>query len=351
MSEPPEQLPARLQALLDEARTADEPAPEDRRRVHAALMASIGAAPPPASTAGNSSAAPPGPWAGLASGAGLKLAAGLAVLGGLAAAVMWAPQAEPGGPPTGTALASEPHAATRDRMAPTPAARPAQPQGGLAQAMGPDGTPAGDGENHQAVGGAPATGENVPADDRTQAAAPHLQADPQDHKLDHQQNHKQDHKQDHKLDNKLDNKAAVGTRTHGPHKAHATDRRTTTTDHSHRGTRLAHPAAPQASPAPPTASNRAATDPGLGRELTLIRIATAAVHRGQHGRALQALRDHARDFPSGALTQEREGLRVLALCGSDRLEAGRRARGLFLERHPHSPLAARVRNACGGDRE
>ncbi|AKF03939.1 hypothetical protein [Sandaracinus amylolyticus] len=56
-----------------------------------------------------------------------------------------------------------------------------------------------------------------------------------------------------------------------------------------------------------------ADDP-LARELALVRRATDALRAGDATGALRALDEHARDHTHGALAQEREVLRVIALC-------------------------------------
>jgi hypothetical protein len=47
------------------------------------------------------------------------------------------------------------------------------------------------------------------------------------------------------------------------------------------------------------------------------------------------------------LGEERTAARVVALCGAGRQAEGRSLATTFLARHPSSPLAPRVRSACG----
>lgn len=81
----------------------------------------------------------------------------------------------------------------------------------------------------------------------------------------------------------------------------------------------------------------------LEAELALIRDARAQTDP-QH--ALTRLDDHARTFPSGSLADEREALRVLALCKLDRLAQARTAARALVESRPSSPLLDRMREGC-----
>lgn len=81
-------------------------------------------------------------------------------------------------------------------------------------------------------------------------------------------------------------------------------------------------------------------------ELTLIRGATRAIRDRQPGRALALLSEHARHYPRGMLTQERDGLRAIALCAAGRTSEGLVERERFLRTAPRAPLAGRVRDAC-----
>jgi hypothetical protein len=59
------------------------------------------------------------------------------------------------------------------------------------------------------------------------------------------------------------------------------------------------------------------------------------------------LAEHAAQYPSGALREEREGIRVVALCRAGREAEGKAAAERFLARSPRSTLVARIRAACG----
>jgi hypothetical protein len=92
----------------------------------------------------------------------------------------------------------------------------------------------------------------------------------------------------------------------------------------------------------------ARTDRGFGRALDLLRSARRALDGDSPAAALALLDRYAVEFPRGsALQPEYEATRVLALCAAGRTEAGERARDHFLEKQSASPLAERVRMACG----
>ena len=87
--------------------------------------------------------------------------------------------------------------------------------------------------------------------------------------------------------------------------------------------------------------------PGLAAELGLIRAATRALRDRQPRVALQHLQEHRFRFPRGLLAQERGGLQALSLCELGRLAEGRLAKRRFLQQAGDSPMAARVKAACG----
>ena len=63
--------------------------------------------------------------------------------------------------------------------------------------------------------------------------------------------------------------------------------------------------------------------------------------------ALDTLALYTRTFLRGALAEEAAALRVEALVASGDATEARRAAAAFLERHPNSPYAQRVRSASG----
>jgi hypothetical protein len=94
-----------------------------------------------------------------------------------------------------------------------------------------------------------------------------------------------------------------------------------------------------------------AVDPnaGLEAEMRCVRAADAALRGGNVAEAEGLLEQHAREFPAGALSEERDGLRIVASC-QRRDSDSQRAAAQFLERAPRSLLAGRVRAACSPHR-
>jgi hypothetical protein len=76
-----------------------------------------------------------------------------------------------------------------------------------------------------------------------------------------------------------------------------------------------------------------------------VRAAHDALREGRPAAALERMDEHRRAYPNGALSEEREALRVGALCALGRSDAQAEARA-FLANHPASPFVARVREAC-----
>jgi hypothetical protein len=112
------------------------------------------------------------------------------------------------------------------------------------------------------------------------------------------------------------------------------------------------PISPKAARARPTAppSDRARasrTTADLEGEARLLEQADADLRRGDANAALARLAEHAAKYPAGALREEREGVRVVALCRAGREAEGKAAAERFLARSPHSSLATRIRAACG----
>jgi hypothetical protein len=122
------------------------------------------------------------------------------------------------------------------------------------------------------------------------------------------------------------------------------------------------PAAPRVEPAPvaPTArrsARRHARKPSapsfapvgnsgsLSAEIALLAQAQKALRARDGHEALRLARQHAANFPSGALYEERVGIEAIAHCVlGEREHPAVRA---FLARSPRSPLSARVRKECG----
>jgi hypothetical protein len=100
----------------------------------------------------------------------------------------------------------------------------------------------------------------------------------------------------------------------------------------------------------PTDAAPAKPNQDLDAEMKLIRAADAALRGGRSSEALSLLAQHSEQHPSGLLVQEREGLSLLARCQSGGRAAVQAAAERYLARAPRSPLAPRLRSACGIDR-
>jgi hypothetical protein len=102
---------------------------------------------------------------------------------------------------------------------------------------------------------------------------------------------------------------------------------------------------PVAAPSRPSRPARPNSD--VEGEVRLLEGADADLRRGDASAALARLAEHASKYPDGALREEREGMSVVALCRAGRLSEGKAAAERFLSRAPKSPLASRMRVACG----
>jgi hypothetical protein len=78
-------------------------------------------------------------------------------------------------------------------------------------------------------------------------------------------------------------------------------------------------------------------------ELSLLQRAHAAYAVRDFPGTLMLVAEHARRFPNGRLSEEREGLRVESLAGSGRQDETRRAVAAFARRFPRSVLLPRLR--------
>jgi hypothetical protein len=112
-------------------------------------------------------------------------------------------------------------------------------------------------------------------------------------------------------------------------------------------------AAPAPEPVPPPARELAASRPAapapassLAEETGMMERARRELAAGQASLALLSLEEHARRFPSAALGEEREALRVFALCALGRVEDAKRSAAAFVGASPRSPLIPRLRSSC-----
>lgn len=113
----------------------------------------------------------------------------------------------------------------------------------------------------------------------------------------------------------------------------------------------ASPAVRASSSASRGASVTADKDLILARERAWIDQARAAAARGSTADALEALESHAREFPSGRMTEEREALAIHVLATAGRVsEAHERGRA-FRARWPSSVLLPIVDQALSRERE
>ncbi len=100
------------------------------------------------------------------------------------------------------------------------------------------------------------------------------------------------------------------------------------------------PPRPQTRPAP-----RPAPASSLSDELRLIQEAQQALSRDQPRQALAALAEHRSSFPDGSMREDREALRVVALCKRGDADRDAAARA-FRRRWPRSLFSQRIETAC-----
>lgn len=101
-----------------------------------------------------------------------------------------------------------------------------------------------------------------------------------------------------------------------------------------------------ASAEPEPSAKRRVTKTGAEAEAPLIAAAMRALVEGDATAALRELDRHRRLHPSGSMTEDREALRVSALCKAGRTVEATKLRNEFLTKWPSSPHASRVRAAC-----
>ncbi|HSO37351.1 MAG TPA: hypothetical protein VLT33_32715 [Labilithrix sp.] len=86
---------------------------------------------------------------------------------------------------------------------------------------------------------------------------------------------------------------------------------------------------------------------GLGAERSLLDIARAALARGEAAEALAAVDRHGREYPEGALVEEREALGVKALVALGRRDEARARAQRFEQRFPNGLLLRAVKGSVG----
>lgn len=87
-------------------------------------------------------------------------------------------------------------------------------------------------------------------------------------------------------------------------------------------------------------------DRSLSADLRRFKAAKQAQDSGASRQALLLLDSYAEDFPQGAFRRESQVLRAQALCALGRAVDAEKLRDRFLETHPASPLASRMRAVC-----
>src|SRR3954468_6351086 len=107
---------------------------------------------------------------------------------------------------------------------------------------------------------------------------------------------------------------------------------------------LPEPATQQATEVPVRSARPAVT---LAHELSSLDAARGLLARGDARGALARLDAYWHAYPHGRLGLEAEGLRIDALDESGHRDAARVRAEAFLQHHPHSVLAARVRTRLG----
>ncbi|MCP4443962.1 MAG: outer membrane protein assembly factor BamD [Myxococcales bacterium] len=81
-------------------------------------------------------------------------------------------------------------------------------------------------------------------------------------------------------------------------------------------------------------------------ERTLIAAAQTALRKKNYREARELLGEHKSQFPRGVLGPEREAALAMANCLDEDGKSGKAIARRFLESHPSSPLAPRVRKSC-----
>ena len=103
---------------------------------------------------------------------------------------------------------------------------------------------------------------------------------------------------------------------------------------------------PDAKPAVGSGSGGGGSGGSVAAEVAILRRVSAALRSGDPKSALAAVGEHARRFPNGALAEERDMERVVALCALGRRDEAARATERFERAYPASAHEARIRAAC-----
>jgi hypothetical protein len=89
-----------------------------------------------------------------------------------------------------------------------------------------------------------------------------------------------------------------------------------------------------------------ASQGSVAEEVAILRRVSASLRAGDPRTALAGVAEHARRFPNGALAEERDTERIVALCALGRREDATRATERFERAYPSSSHEGRIRAAC-----
>jgi hypothetical protein len=84
----------------------------------------------------------------------------------------------------------------------------------------------------------------------------------------------------------------------------------------------------------------------LATEVALLQRAVQAIAQRDPSGALRAIHEHRARIEHPSLSEERDGLLVLAHCLAADAGAARRA-ALYVSKHPHAVLVPRIERSCG----
>lgn len=102
----------------------------------------------------------------------------------------------------------------------------------------------------------------------------------------------------------------------------------------------------------PTTSPTVAAPPvavaSIADEVRALQLVQSVCRAGDPRACLARLDAHARDFPLGALREEAQGMRALALCRAGEVEAARSVARALRAASPRSPMVSRLRGSCAG---
>ena len=84
----------------------------------------------------------------------------------------------------------------------------------------------------------------------------------------------------------------------------------------------------------------------LAEEVSILSQAAKDLRAGNAAKALSALNEHQKKFPSGLLTQERRAARAEALCSLGRFAEADTELSTLVRTAPQSPLTVRAQQRC-----